>query len=825
MPDLRETVLELVGAANYQPLKPAAIATKLKLDVDAARELKVVIKRLVKQKQLAYGPSHLVYAAGKSPAQRKAAVKLTEIAAAKASFQSVLPKKPAAAKNERLARQGNNIAKEPLKQSKPTKTTPRVETTRSSKHFTGIFRRAAGGFGFVRPEGTQRTEGRDADVFIPADKCGDAANGDTVSVRLESKRGRLGKQEGRIIDVVERARNRFVGVYFEQAGMGMVQVDGKIFGNAIYVGDPGAKGVQPDDKVVFDMVRFPSHVHDGEGVIVEVLGARGQPGIDTMSIIYEFNLPGEFDDDAIDNARQEAEKFDESIPRGRRDLTKETIVTIDPVDARDFDDAISLERLPNGHWLLGVHIADVSHFVQPKTALDREAHDRATSVYLPDRVIPMLPEIISNNLASLQPNKVRYAMTAMIEMTREGVHVATEVFKSAIKSSRRFTYEEVDEYLADRKAWAKKLTKEVHSLLADMHELAMILRRRRFERGALELTMPELKIDLDVDGRVTGAHLEKNTESHQIIEEFMLSANVAVAETLADAGLIFLRRVHGSPDPRKMKVLTEFVRELGYAAENLENRFELQKLLDEVKGDPRAPAVNYAALRSMQRAVYSPEEEGHYALASECYCHFTSPIRRYPDLTIHRLIETLNRGRKPEQRMDDLLALGDHCSEREQRAADAERQLNKVKLLNYLSDKIGTEFDGVITGVENFGLFITGTELPAEGFVHISSLTDDYYRYDRAGHVIAGFRSGNSYRLGDTVRVAVAAVDVDARSLDFRLLARAGTSPQGRAKLPTKARGKINSGRDKKQGRPAKNEHRGRKHPKSKPAVKKKRKG
>jgi ribonuclease R len=303
--------------------------------------------------------------------------------------------------------------------------------------------------------------------------------------------------------------------------------------------------------------------------------------------------------------------------------------------------------------------------------------------------------------------------------------------------------------------------------------------------------MPEMKIDLDDDGRVTGAHLEQNTESHQIIEEFMLSANEAVAQQLEDAELIFLRRVHGSPDPRKMKLLTEFVRELGYDADNLEDRFELQKLLDAVKGDPREHAVNYAALRSMQRAVYSPEDEGHYALASDCYCHFTSPIRRYPDLTVHRLIDALNRGRKAEQRMDEMLVLGDHCSEREQRAASAERELNKVKLLLYLSDKIGMEFDGVITGVENFGLFITGVELPAEGFVHISSLTDDYYRFDRAGHVISGFRSRNSYRLGDTVRVAVAAVDVDARELDFRLLARAGAPKgKGRANLPVKSRGK-----------------------------------
>jgi ribonuclease R len=800
MPSIRLTLLEHVNNPNYQPVKPAVIAKQLGLASEAARELKNTIKQLIKSGELAWGPSHLVYSTQKKHPPRD---------------------------NGEPASAGGHDHREKTKRK--LKSRPSGE----SKHFTGTFRRAAGGFGFVRPEGTLRAEGRDADVFIPANKSGDAASGDIVSVRLESKRGRMGKHEGQIIDVVERATNRFVGVYFEQAGMGMVQVDGKIFGNPIYVGDPGAKGVRPDDKVVIEMVRFPSHVRDGEGVITEVLGARGQPGVDTMSIIYEFNLPGEFDDDALAEARKQADLFDESIGRGRRDLTELTIVTIDPVDARDFDDAISLERLDNGHWLLGVHIADVSHFVQPKTPLDREAHERATSVYLPDRVIPMLPEVISNNLASLQPHKVRYALTAMMEFTEEGARVATDVFKSAIKSRRRFTYEEVDEYLAAKKlspshkpastgkrktqtpSVFRDLTQEVDGLLTRMHELAMIFRARRFQRGALELSMPEMKIDLDADGRVTGAHLAENTESHQIIEEFMLTANEAVAETLAEAGLIFLRRVHGSPDPRKMRVLTEFVRELGYEVENLENRFELQSLLDSVKGDTRQHAINYATLRSMQRAIYSPEEDGHYALASDCYCHFTSPIRRYPDLTIHRLIETLNRGRKPEQRMDQLLVLGDHCSEREQRAADAERQLTKVKLLLYMSDKIGMELDGVITGVENFGLFVTGIEIPAEGFVHISGLTDDQYRYDRAGHIIAGFRSGNSYRLGDTVRVAVAAVDIDTRELDFRLIARAGGPKKARIKPPAKRSQGVKTvhkskGGPKKKNRPGKNERRAR---------------
>jgi len=797
---LRDKVLEHIHDPAYQPVKPAVIAKRLGLANNAARELKKVIKQMVKAGELAWGPSHLVYAAGKKPPRDQDG-------------------EPASAASEKQR----------------TKRKAKAKPSGDSKHFVGTFRRMSGGFGFVRPEGTLRAEGRDADVYIPANKAGDAASGDIVSVRLESRRGRAptgggsGKLEGRIIDVLERATNRFVGVYFEQAGMGMVQVDGRVFANPIYVGDPGAKGVRPDDKVVIEMVRFPSHVRDGEGVVVEVLGPRGKPGVDTMSIIYEFNLPGEFADDALAEARRQAEKFDESIAHDRRDLTDLTIVTIDPVDARDFDDAISLERLENGHWLLGVHIADVSHFVQPKTPLDREAHDRATSVYLPDRVIPMLPEIISNNLASLQPHKVRYALSAMMEFTEEGARVATDVFKSAIKSRRRFTYEEVDEYLESKKlapthrqgligkkkmqptSVFRDVTPEVDGLLTRMHELAMIFRARRFQRGALELSMPEMKIDLDAHGRVIGAHLERNTESHQIIEEFMLAANEAVAEMLAEAGWFFLRRVHGSPDPRKMRLLTEFVRELGFDVENLENRFELQKLLDSVRGDPREYAINYATLRSMQRAVYSPEEEGHYALASDCYCHFTSPIRRYPDLTIHRLIDALNRGRKPVQRMDELLVLGDHCSEREQRAADAERELNKVKLLHYLADKIGMELKGVITGVENFGLFITGVEIPAEGLVHISALTDDYYRYDRVGHVIAGFRSGNAYRLGDTVRVAVAAVDIDARELEFRLLGRAGEGKQARMRQPSKSRGKRNSkaaGVRKKKSRPGKRERR-----------------
>ncbi|HJS06860.1 MAG TPA: ribonuclease R, partial [Pirellulales bacterium] len=535
----------------------------------------------------------------------------------------------------------------------------------------------------------------------------------------------------------------------------------------------------------FEMVRFPTQFHDGEGVITEVLGPRGEPGVDTLSVIREYGLPEEFPQDTLDEARAQAQKFDESL-KGRLDLTGETIITIDPVDARDFDDAISLARMENGHWRLGVHIADVSHFVPEDTPIDREAHARATSVYLPDRVLPMLPEIISNNLASLQPHKVRYTKSAFLEFTADGVFVGADAHNAAIKSARRFAYEEVDEFLADREAWRSKLSPKVHQLLADMHELAMTLRARRFRRGALELDMKEVKVDLDRNGKVTGAHVVEHTESHQIIEEFMLAANEAIAELIQKAGYHFLRRVHASPDPRKLQALTEFAAELGFQTESLESRFELQRLLKSVQGRPEQHAVNYAVLRSLQRAVYSPEVEGHYALASDTYCHFTSPIRRYPDLTVHRLLDSMLRGKKAVNDIPELMVLGEHCSDRERRAEAAERELTKLKLLHYLEDRIGQEMDAIVTGVEEFGLFVQGVQLPAEGLVHVTTLADDYYHFDRRSHSLTGRRAGNTFRLGDLVRVEVARVDVDRRELDFRIVERKRRSPLSKATAPSR---------------------------------------
>lgn len=728
--DLAEAVVAYVSRPKYQPVKPRVIAKKLGLPKDRVAEVRKAVKRLAKKGVLAYGASHLV-----------------TLPAGKASDG-----KPAAGKP---------------RDAKP------------SNFVTGTFRKAAAGFGFVRPKDPDLAKSIGSDIHIAENKTLDASSGDLVAVRLK-KGGAAGEcVRGEIVEILERDKNQFVGVYFERSEMGFVQVDGKVFARPTFVGDAGAKNARSGDKVVIEMVHFPSHTRDGEAVIVEVLGARGTAGVDTLSIIREYNLPDDFPEDVLEAARLQADNFDESIGEDRHDFTGDTVVTIDPFDARDFDDAISLEKLDNGHWRLGVHIADVSHFVPQGSPLDREARDRATSVYLPDRVIPMIPEVISNNLASLQPNRVRYTKTAIIEFTPGGTPVATEVYCGAIKSDHRFNYEEIDEYLADREAWRGKLEPKVFDLVGRMHELAMVLRRRRLDGGSIELTLPEVKIDLDDDGKVSGAHLSKNTESHQIIEEFMLAANEAVATLLSDKELHFLRRTHANPDPLKLKNLAQFMRELGLECESLESRFEIKRIVEQVRGLPEEHAVHYAVLRSMKKAVYSPEVEGHYALNSRNYCHFTSPIRRYPDLTIHRMIEAIVLGKDPWRDFDQQALLGEHCSEREQRAAAAERELIKVKLLTYLSSRVGEQMDAVITGVERFGVFACGRELPADGLIHISSLQDDNYQFDADTHSLVGRRAGNAFRLGDLIRVEIAHVDVDRRSLDFRIVTKTKrTSPK-----------------------------------------------
>ncbi len=679
----------------------------------------------------------------------------------------------------------------------------------------GIFRRTSAGLGIVRPHLPTVVTG--AEIRVRDGKELDASTGDEVVVKIGRPAGKTSGATGQVVRVQQRATRTFVGTYFERDGEGVVRVDGTVFAHSVAVGDPGAKGARPGDKVVVEMLRFPTAAGRGEGVITEVLGPLSEPGVDLISVIRAFGLPEAFPQAALDEARAQADQFRDDDLAGRTDFTADCVVTIDPADARDFDDAVSVTIDPStGYWVLTVHIADVAHFVRPGGALDAEARKRATSVYLPGRVIPMVPEVISNGLASLQEGKLRYVKTVRMEFTptghpagmtrRTGLQTgAAEFFNGAIRVRRRFNYPEVSRLFArfdESPADPPELDPEVTATLKRMRELALHLRARRMKRGALELSMPAAELDYDADGRVTGAHFAVNDLSHQVIEEFMLAANEAVAGQFAAMQVHFLRRVHPAPNEEKLDAFADFARLLGYPLKRAQDRFELQRVLDLTADKPERAAVHFALLRSLKQAKYSPVQDEHYALASSHYCHFTSPIRRYPDLVVHRQLDRFLRTGKASGDEAELGLLGGHCSRLERRAEQAERELVKLKILQYLQTRIGTAFDAVITGVADYGFFAQADQFPAEGLVSVASLTDDYYTHDEASHTLSGGRTGRRYRLGDRVKVEVARVDVQKRHLDLRLTGdqppQAPDAPRPRGKPPRLVRknGKRRRGGD-----------------------------
>tara|TARA_R110002111_G_scaffold261826_3_gene335859 strand:- start:76737 stop:79019 length:2283 start_codon:yes stop_codon:yes gene_type:complete len=651
-----------------------------------------------------------------------------------------------------------------------------IRPVKKEDWIAGMIKKTSSGAGYLiphhKPDDIAHDQRHAGDLYISERDLGDAQTGDEVYGTVINRRRSGGQLCGRVVEIIERASTTFVGTYFEAQGEGYVHVDGKIFNSPIHVGDPGAKGVSSEDKVVIDILHFPSKNYLGRGVISKVLGPHGKPGVDLLSIIYEFGIPLDFPEEVLEEAREQASLFDEKKLGNRRDLTKETIVTIDPADARDFDDAISLSRNERGHWVLGVHIADVAHFVKEGSVLDREAKSRGTSVYLPGRVIPMLPEIISNGLASLQEGQVRFTKSAFIEFTPDGVPVHTEFANSAINVTQRFAYEQVMPLIEERDTEGENVSPHVRDLLKNMHHLAMTLRKRRFAAGSLELHISEVRLTFDEQHRVTGAVEREHDESHQIIEEFMLAANISVAEAFNDRKLRFLRRVHPSPELPRQVAFAEFANALGFTLNKVQSRKDLQRIVEEVHGTPVEQAINYALLRSLKQAEYTDEELGHYALAVDHYCHFTSPIRRYPDLTIHRMIDDIlerpdkGKGQSPQ----GLRQLGHELSLRERRAESAERELTKVKLLSWMIDKNIKTLKTMITGVETFGLFCRGTDVPVEGLLHISRLgKHDYFHQDVAKFSIVGERTGQEFRVGDYLTVEVEKIDLDRRELDFRL--------------------------------------------------------
>ena len=631
-----------------------------------------------------------------------------------------------------------------------------------SGQIVGTFRANPKGFGFIMP----LEPNSHGDLFIsPSDKA-DAMTGDIVmaKVKRKGKRGGEIRYSGEIIEILERAHNKFVGTLVKHPESWLVEPDGKSFFDPISVDDISAKGAKAKDKVVVEIISYPTEKYLARGVIVEVLGKAGKYATEIKSIIRQYHLPGEFDSECLKQARRAADRFSPEALNGRQDITDKVIITIDPPDAKDFDDAISIEKDADGHWVLGVHIADVSSFVTPDSPLDVEARSRGNSAYLPGRTIPMLPEILSNGICSLQPNQKRYAKSAYLTYDRDANIISRSFANSVINSSQRLTYVQADRIL---KGHTKGASPEVIKLLKDMETVSRAIENRRRNNGMLHLDLPETELVMDKSGRVVDVRPADDSYPHTMIEMFMVEANDAVAALLDRLNVPFMRRIHPEPDALSMKNLAKLVRAFGFTLPRNPDRKVIQDLLARVKDADCSFAVNLAVLRSFEKAQYAPLNIGHFALASTHYCHFTSPIRRYADLMVHRALERHLRGKSALKEQEQSLAeAGKHITFTEQRAEDAERELTTVLTLQMLTGKIGEEIDCVITGMASFGVFAQSKKYGVEGLIRMEDLGSDRWQYDAKAQCIVGERSGTNIRLGQAVKARIVSVNVPARQLN-----------------------------------------------------------
>ena len=665
---------------------------------------------------------------------------------------------------------------------------------------TGTLSVHQSGFAFL-----PREKAGEQDLFIAAENTGTAMHGDKVVARITRDeryaraKGR-DRAEGRVIRILERAHDTIVGTLQQSKNFFYVVPDDPRIVHNVYVkpwsrpdlgpvGEHAARhrrGVAPapraGDKVVVRLEVWESRHVNPEGEIVEVLGPSSAPGVDVLSIIRKYHLPTEFPKQVLAEAERIPETVREEMFEGREDLRDKFIVTIDPDDARDFDDAIDVERIPGGGWRLGVHIADVAAYVKPGSALDREAYKRGNSVYLPDRVIPMLPERLSNGVCSLNPEVNRLTHSVFLEFGKDGQAKSARFGRTVIRSAKRLTY---------REAFAILKAPPNDQLGERLHvawELASLLRKNRFAQGSLDLDFPEVKVRLDKEGKPISLERIENDESHQLIEEFMLAANEAVARELKNRLIPTVYRVHENPDPEKLAEYRELILSFGYKVGDVSKRTELQRLLASLRGKPEEQALKIGLLKSLKRARYAPQPLGHYGLAKSNYTHFTSPIRRYADLVVHRgltLIESqpgrvgaLRRpdpagaGQRPYQ-IGSITTIAEHISETERVAADAEMDGVKMKKLEFFQRQLDARdpqvFRATVLEVKNFGLVVELPDVLLTGLVHVSSLTDDFYAYDPAQRRLIGRQSRRRFSVGDELRVFVARVDVFKRQVDFAI--------------------------------------------------------
>jgi ribonuclease R len=630
------------------------------------------------------------------------------------------------------------------------------------------------GFGFVVPV----KDGISDDIYVDAESLGSAMHGDIVVVRLPStkkkKKGKRKKREreknvGRIIDVLRRENETVVGTLKKSRHFNYVAPDNSKLPRDIYVSMEDTKESEHGDKVVVKIDQWPTRHLNAEGTIIEVLGRDGEPAVDIKSIIHQFKLPFKFDKNILAETQDLPLSISPDEITTRLDLRDELIITIDPEDAKDFDDAISLKKDKKGNWLLGVHVADVSYYVEQNTAVDVEARKRGTSVYLPGTVIPMLPEVLSNGICSLKEGEDRLTKGVFFTYAPDGNLLRSEIKHSVINVKKRLTYHNATKILMESD---EKDTNPVTNLLFEASTLAKLLYKKRMKEGALELNLPEINIRVSEDGKIDTIEKVKRDISHIIIEEFMVASNQAVATFMHQNSLPSINRSHPEPDEDEMLDFAEFIFNCKNKRINPFDKKRLQAFLDEISDHPESYIINLMLLRSLRKAEYSTTEESHFALGLEHYAHFTSPIRRYPDLIVHRLLDLFFQGQLKSKRAkatwnEKITGWASHCSATEKRAEEAEREIIKLKLLRHLEEHADKVMEGVITGIQEYGLFVQIDEFQLDGLVHIRTLTDDFYKLDKKKLSLVGDRRGKVYGFGDVVRVKITKIDLLKREVDF----------------------------------------------------------
>lgn len=650
------------------------------------------------------------------------------------------------------------------------------------------------GFGFLRVE----EEGVD-DVFIPPTEVNGALDGDTVLVELvDGSRGE--SSEGKVVEILKHNITRLVGRYEANKSFGFVVPDKQTFKKDIFIPKNQNLGAVAGHKVLVEITKFPERDENPEGHVIQILGHENDPGVDILSIVVSHGINIDFPTDVMHEIENVPETVQEDEKKGRTDLRDELTITIDGEDAKDLDDAVSVKTLNNGNYELTVSIADVSHYVKENSPLDIEAYDRGTSVYLVDRVIPMLPHKLSNGICSLNPDVERLAMSCRMEVDKEGRVVDHSIFESVIKSDYRMTYTAINKILEDDDEITKNEFHALTPMILQAGELAKILRHKRELRGAIDFDFNEAKVLVDKEGNPEDIVLRTRGAGEKLIEEFMLLANETVAEHFHWMDIPFIYRVHEEPKEERLRQFFDFLTGFGIFVKGKGNQIHphaLQEILDKVKDSPEEMVISTLMLRSMQQARYSHESLGHFGLSTEFYTHFTSPIRRYPDLMVHRLIRTylLNKDTRPEtvnHFKEELPEIAKHTSERERRAVDAERDTVDLKKAEYMQQHIGDTFEGVISGVMNFGMFV---ELPntIEGLVHVNNLTDDFYNFNERNMAMMGERTGKVFRIGDTVEIEVKDVNLDERLIDFKVVGMPESKREKRDRKPINIKAKTRS--------------------------------